>query len=124
MREGQAAVARWTDQIDIRAVGHWRVNFKSKSVEEKGLDVALAVDMVNLAEHYDVALVVSGDSDMLPAMQVAKARGIQVGVVEFIAGHPPERSGRGFSSKMRSGADFVHQVYQTELDRQPYVVKR
>ena len=41
---------------------------------EKGVDVWLAVDMVNLAARgqYDIAVLVSGDSDYLPACRVVK----------------------------------------------------
>ena len=39
--------------------------------QEKGIDVALAVDLVRLAvtEQYDAAIVVSSDTDLLPALE-------------------------------------------------------
>lgn len=42
-----------------------------RSVLEKGIDVQLAVDMVRLALHrrYDAAILVSADTDLLPAVE-------------------------------------------------------
>jgi uncharacterized LabA/DUF88 family protein len=41
----------------------WKVNFLHKWVEKKGVDPSLAVDMVALQDNYDVAVVMSGDTD-------------------------------------------------------------
>lgn len=50
--------------------------------EEKGSDVNLAVHLLNDAwEHaFDVALVISNDSDLAEAIRVARRRGMPVGV--------------------------------------------
>ena len=40
-----------TDLIDVVERGHWKVNFIHKWVEEKGLDTALAVDMIGAPGH-------------------------------------------------------------------------
>lgn len=47
---------------------------KGENMFEKGVDVWLAVDMVNFAARgqYDIAVLVSGDSDYLPACRVVK----------------------------------------------------
>lgn len=52
---------------------------------EKGVDVALAVDLVQLAweNAYDVALIVSGDSDYIGAIRVIMSKGKNVEVVSF-----------------------------------------
>jgi len=51
--------------------------------EEKGSDVNLAVHLVNDAwsDLFDVALVVSNDSDLAEAIRLARQRGKPVGVV-------------------------------------------
>lgn len=52
---------------------------------EKGVDVWLAVDMVNFAARgqYDIAVLVSGDSDYLPACRTVKDWGKTLLLVTF-----------------------------------------
>ena len=52
-----------TDFVEIRQEGHWKVDLLHHTVNEKGLDTSLAVDMVALQETYDIALLISGDAD-------------------------------------------------------------
>lgn len=104
-----------TDLIDVLEVGHWKVDFFGHSCEEKGLDTRLAVDMIALEANYDVAIVVSGDADSIPSIDLMKRRGKHVGAIEFVRGYPPEQKGRGFSSKIKLSADFVARVYEMEL---------
>ena len=104
-----------TDLIDILEIGHWKVDFLAHSCEEKGLDTRLAVDMIALENNYDIAVVVSGDADSIPSIDLMKRRGKHVGAVEFVRGYPPEQKGRGFSSKVRQSADFVARIYEMEL---------
>ena len=106
-----------TDLIDVVERGHWKVNFIHKWVEEKGLDTALAVDMIALQDIYDVAVIVSGDADMIPSIDHLKRRGKHIGALEFMSGTPPESKGRTFSSRLKEHADFVIRIYETELVR-------
>ncbi len=105
-----------TDFIDVIECGHWRVMPLEQQVAEKNLDTRLAVDMVTLVESYDIALLLSGDADNIPSLDFLKARGRQVGVVEFLAGHPPESKSAHSSSRLKVAADFVAQIYETELE--------
>jgi len=52
---------------------------------QKGVDVLLAVDMISFAlnESYDVAILVSGDSDLVPAVDVVKTLGRHVELAFF-----------------------------------------
>ena len=52
---------------------------------EKGIDIALAIDMLSLGFHkaYDVAILVSGDGDFIPAVKVIKSLGLRVEVAMF-----------------------------------------
>src|SRR5919109_346885 len=104
-----------TDFIDIIECGHWKVDFFNQSVSEKGLDARLAVDMVALMASYDVAIVLSRDADSIPSIDHIKLHDKQVATVEFVGGHPPEKKGRGFSSRLKLSADLVLRVYETEL---------
>lgn len=53
------------------------------STDEKGSDVNLAVELVNDAWNnlYDLAVVVSNDSDLAGALSVVKRRGRRIGVL-------------------------------------------
>ncbi len=59
-----------TDFVEIRQEGHWKVDLLHHTVNEKGLDTSLAVDMVALQETYDIALLISGDADGIPGHQL------------------------------------------------------
>ncbi|GAB4563507.1 MAG: hypothetical protein Tsb0020_12740 [Haliangiales bacterium] len=115
MKRFYYAVRNNTDYIDIAERGHWKVDVLHRMVTEKGLDTSLAVDMIALLDSYDVAVVISGDADMIPSIELAKNRQKQVAVVEFHRGDRPDRPGRGFASRLKRSADFVVHVYETEL---------
>lgn len=53
--------------------------------EEKGIDVALAVDLVHLAfrKQYDTLVVFSGDTDLLPALELVVS--LRLGHVEVVS---------------------------------------
>jgi uncharacterized LabA/DUF88 family protein len=115
MKRFHYGVQSSTDLIDILEIGHWKVDFFSRSCDEKGLDTRLAVDMIALEDNYDVAVVVSGDADSIPSIDLMKRRGKHVGAVEFVRGYPPEQKGRGFSSKIKLAADFVSRIYEMDV---------
>ena len=83
-----------TDFVEIRQEGHWKVDLLHHTVNEKGLDTSLAVDMVALQDTYDVALLISGDADGIPGINYVKSRSKHVGVAEFrrgLAGRLPRQ---------------------------------
>ena len=51
-----------------------RLTSSGENVQEKGVDVSLAIDLVQAThqQSYDVAIVVSQDSDLSPAVELAK----------------------------------------------------
>lgn len=111
------SIRRTCDFIDINDTGHWKLDFISKSVNEKGIDTALSVDSATMINSYDVALIVSGDADMIPSVKYIKGQGKYVGSVSFIKGHPPERKGRQQSSRLSKITDFDVPIYETDLQR-------
>lgn len=115
MRRFHHAIRGSTDFIDVIESGHWKVDFLHRTLTEKGLDASLAVDMVALADNYDVALVLSGDADSIPSINYIKTRDKHVGVVEFVSGYPPEKKGKSFSSRLGLAADFVVRIYEMSL---------
>jgi len=58
------------------------------SLEQKGVDMRIGIDVANLAlqRHVDRIILLSGDTDMIPAMKLARRAGIQVILVQF-GGH-------------------------------------
>jgi uncharacterized LabA/DUF88 family protein len=115
MRRFHHAIRSSTDLIDVIECGHWKVDFLHRVVTEKGLDASLAVDMVVLADNYDVAVLLSGDADSIPSINYMKTRCKHIGVIEFVCGYPPEKRGKSFSSRLRLAADFVTRVYEMDL---------
>jgi len=112
-----------TNFIDVIECGHWKVDFLNKTVSEKGLDTRLAVDMVALADHYDIALVISGDADSIPSVNYVKSLGKQVATIELIKGYPPEHRGKQFSSRLKAASDFVVQIFEMDLNKRKITVK-
>ena len=52
---------------------------------QKGVDVNMAIDIVNYASNIDALFVISGDSDLIPAFDIARKRGAEV--VLFVSPH-------------------------------------
>ncbi len=78
--------------------------------QQKEVDVAMACEMVvhGLRGNYDVAIVVSGDRDFVPAIQHVQAAGKQVEVAAFSS---------ALSNEMKRTADRFH-----ELDKMPLMI--
>ncbi len=55
----------------LRYPRRWPRNTDGRRPEEKGIDVAMAIDIVRLADRgeYDVAIVCSADTDLVPAIE-------------------------------------------------------
>ncbi len=60
---------------DIRKYGDGRI--------KANLDIELVVDMMRMAQHIDIAVVVSGDGDFAPAIRAVQQQGVRVEVVSF-----------------------------------------
>lgn len=106
-----------TDFVEIRQEGHWKIDLLHHTVTEKGLDTSLAVDMVALLDTYDIALLISGDADGIPGINYVKNRAKHVGVIEFRRGSQADFAGKGASSRLKIAADFVVQIYESDLLR-------
>ncbi len=60
---------------DIRKYGDGRI--------KANLDIELVVDLMRMAQHIDIAVVVSGDGDFAPAIRAVQQQGVRVEVVSF-----------------------------------------
>jgi len=84
-KELQNGITRKFDSVEFRRAGSIRMNlFTEEFGDEKGVDVKLATDLLKLAGIYEVAIIVSGDGDYVPAVQAAKDQGKHVVNVSFL----------------------------------------
>ncbi|MFA4872649.1 MAG: NYN domain-containing protein [Patescibacteria group bacterium] len=81
--ENNLAERKFLDMLDIngyilrtKALKEIKTNEGNK--HKGSLDIELAFEMVELAEKYDTAVLVSGDSDFAPALERLKQRGKRV----------------------------------------------
>lgn len=80
----QNAIARDHRSVEFRREGGIRYDlFRRRFGEEKAADVKLAVDLLELRPAYDLAVIVSGDQDYVPAVKVVKNSGKEVVNVAF-----------------------------------------
>jgi uncharacterized LabA/DUF88 family protein len=84
-QEVQNGIAHRVDSVEFRRAGSIRMNlFTQKFGQEKGVDVKLATDVLKLNDVYDVGIIVSGDGDYVPAVQVVKDWGKHIINVSFL----------------------------------------
>ena len=77
------------DSLRNKMVSDWKVNnyevhcYTTTGKTEKCVDIALAVEMLYMAtvpEAYDIAVIVTGDKDFIPAMQKTRMKAKRVGI--------------------------------------------
>lgn len=70
--------------IEFRRAGYIKYNLFDRGLgREKAVDVKLAADLITLRDIYDIAIIVSGDQDYVPAVEVVKDCGKRVVNVAF-----------------------------------------
>jgi uncharacterized LabA/DUF88 family protein len=80
----QDGISRRFESVEFRRSGSIHYNlFSQRLGKEKAVDVNLATDLLELRNIYDIAIVVSGDQDYVPAVQAVKNSGKQVVNVSF-----------------------------------------
>lgn len=103
----QDAIALKYNAIEFRRSGMVTCNlFKRKLGSEKTVDVKLATDMIILSDIYDTAVIVSGDQDYVPAVEIIKDYGKEVVNVAFLT-----RSGK----LLPGGAKRLNQITDRNL---------
>src|SRR5579872_3685572 len=80
------------------------------------MDVELAVDAMELAEHIDQLVLFSGDGDFRPLVEAVQRRGVRVTVVSTISSQPPM-----IADELRRQADLFTDLVelQSKLGRDP-----
>lgn len=80
----QEGIAKRHRSVEFRRAGVMAYQlFDKKLGREKAVDVKLACDMLMLRKIYDVAIIVSGDQDYVPAVEIVKDSGKEVFNVAF-----------------------------------------
>lgn len=80
----QEDIANRHRSVEFRRAGVMTYDlFERKLGREKAVDVKLACDMLMLRKIYDVAIIVSGDQDYVPAVEIVKDSGKEVVNVAF-----------------------------------------
>ena len=85
------------------------VKTSNGSIRQKGVDVLMAIDMVNKSnlDQYDVAIVVAGDLDHIEAVKTVKSNGKQV----FGIWYEPSTS-----EELRSSFDEDHELSNADVE--------
>src|SRR4029079_16630351 len=80
------------------------------------MDIELAVDAMELAEHIDQMVLFSGDGDFRSLVEAVQRRGVRVTVVSTIASQPPM-----IADELRRQADVFTDLVelQSKLGRDP-----
>lgn len=74
--------------------------------EQKGVDMRIGLDIATFAERQSIdrILLVSADTDMIPAMKQARKSGIEVGLIQL------PRPAHGLHPTLKAHSDFVREV--------------
>ncbi|USG59818.1 NYN domain-containing protein [Sneathiella marina] len=73
------------------------------------MDIELAIDMMELAEHIDHAVLFSGDGDFRRLIEAVQKRGVRVTVVSTVKSQPPM-----IADELRRQADFFLELKNME----------
>ncbi len=65
------------------------------------MDIELAVDLMEMAEHLDHAVIFSGDGDFRRLVEAVQRKGVRVSVVSTVKSHPPM-----IADELRRQADY------------------
>jgi uncharacterized LabA/DUF88 family protein len=109
----------WLDYNGFTVVTKATKEFVDSSGRRKvkgNMDIELAVDAMELAEHIDEMILFSGDGDFRSLVEAVQRRGVRVTVVSSIASHPPMAA-----DELRRQADvFIDLVtLQPKVGRDP-----
>jgi uncharacterized LabA/DUF88 family protein len=102
------------DYIEFCYSGILKINPYFERFEERGVDVAIGVDMVGKVEGYDAAILVSGDVDLLPAINHIKDK-LRFVYQLIIRRGDNHSSNYGYSRGLLVAADKALVVYENEI---------
>jgi hypothetical protein len=115
-------VAAW-DAESLTSTIHRPLNYRTNPPREKGIDLRLAIDFVMMAQRgdYDIGVLFSGDTDLVPALEaVAELKGdASVEVAAWLPDNgdparPLRLEGRRIRRHLLERVDFEHVRDQTD----------
>ena len=127
-KDKESIIQEKTDLLQYQRFGYLKVKLddgkgRIQFLSEKGVDIKLATDLITLSDVYDVAIIVSGDGDYIPAVTAIKNKGKNVLVVDFKNENGSFLSGG--SRKLKEHCDFSFSInYQTMYDICRYGLKK
>src|ERR1700753_1100234 len=109
----------WLDYNGFTVVTEATKEFVDSSGRRKvkgNMDIELAVDAMELAEHIDEMILFSGDGDFRRLVEAVQRHGVRVTVVSTIATHPPM-----IADELRRQADVFIDLatLQSKVGRDP-----
>jgi uncharacterized LabA/DUF88 family protein len=100
VEEEHSTLRRLTDWLDyngyavvVRTAKETTDSSGRRKLTKGRMDVEIAVDAMELAEHLDHAILFSGRSELCRLIAALKRRGLRVTVVSTVHTHPPKISG-------------------------------
>ncbi len=104
----QKAYLEKIEDTDLFEVRKGRIRDGKREREQKGVDVLISIDMISKAyeNHYDVAVLVSGDDDLLDVVKTVKNSGKNVMGAFFP---------KSISKRLRDSFDFKHIFSEGEM---------
>ncbi len=118
-REMQASIESNNDQLEFRRSGSIPYELATRKFgTEKGVDTQLATDMIVLADIYDVAIILSGDADYLPAVAAVKAKGRLVSFLDE-EGDPLPGGARRLRNAVDSQIDVPFEAIRSAMRIEP-----
>ncbi|MFP4458092.1 MAG: NYN domain-containing protein [Candidatus Zixiibacteriota bacterium] len=102
------------DFIEFCYAGILKINPYFERFEERGVDVAIGVDMVSKVQGFDAAILVSGDVDLLPAINYIKDK-LKFVYQLVIKRGDYHNSNYGYSRGLMVAADKVLTVFESEV---------
>jgi uncharacterized LabA/DUF88 family protein len=114
----------WLDYNGFTVVTKATKEFIDASGRRKvkgNMNIELAVDAMELAEHVDQMVLLSGDGDFRSLVEAVQRRGVRVTVVSTISSHPPM-----IADELRRQADVFTDLTElkSKLNRSPSEQRR
>jgi uncharacterized LabA/DUF88 family protein len=115
-RERYSKKSRWLDKLLLLPRFEVRLGKLSPRFEQKGVDILFSVDLVRMswAKQIDRAILITGDSDFIPAVNAAKETGIIVELYYYIS---PHENGPSTHQELIRAVDERYMINQDLIDR-------
>lgn len=101
--KGQKNLFKELENNPLIEIKHTPLKQSNGEVYQKGVDVLLATDLIHLAhtDAYDIAIVLSGDTDLIEAIKLVKSLGKTVIIISYHNSEKPKLS--NISDLMKEG---------------------